>query len=528
MRKVFFLAMLLPIAVQTATAANGGDTLRTDRLNHKTLNFLSNIYSDSHNPAALSLNKVRTLADVTLNGHLERGGFRALDASTKHNDFSLDIAGLKQIGNFSLSGNIQYINSKDYRKKWNSTYMLSPLNPFTIGDTIKSDVTTEEFRLHAGAAYKFGDSFTAGLKLRYTTGSLSDQTDPRPKTNAMHFFVNPGAICKLTDTHSVGLSMDFDIYRSDLSYSVINNLIDNVYFLMKGMGDNRILNTSANTGYRRDYKGFRYGVNVQWEFSPGTVGNLLELGFNTKTENADDGGSSYKYKGGDYSEKSLTLYDRLTFGGDALRHNITLTAHYTPGDGKWYDQRRRVDTEHANRIYYEVMSKDKVHKATHAGGALGYRIDGLRGGLPDWSASATAAIDNADIKHYDLDVSHQKYTLMTASIAGTKYWSLRRLRLETTAGGFLRTTLGDPTFDSVSGMLESQYTAPEFEYATAKTAGFNARAAIAIPVRLYKTPTWLTVYAQTQCRFYTGDNKYSDCYDGRGQAVVDFGLNLTL
>lgn len=528
MRKVFFLAMLLPIAVQTTTAANGGDTTRTDRLNYKTLNFLSNIYSESHNPAALSLNKVRTLADVTLNGHLERGGFHAIDASSKHNDFSLDIAGLKQIGNFSLSGNIKYINSKDYRKKWNSSYMLTPENPFSIGDSVKSDVTTEEFQLHVGSAYKFSNSFVAGLKLKYTTGSLSDQIDPRPKTNAMHFFINPGAWYKLSDAHSVGLSMDFDIYRSDLSYTIVNNMSNYVYFLMKGMGDNKTFSTGDAPGYLRDYNGFKYGVNAQWNFNPGAVSNLLELGFNTNSENAKDGGSSYKYKGGDYSAKKFSLYDRLAFGSDALRHNFMLTAYYSPTEGQWYDQLRRVDTEHANRVYYEVMSKDKVHKANYTGGALEYRIDGLSDDRPDWSARAKVAIDNADIKHYDLAVSHQKYTMATANIEGTKFWSLRRLRLETTVGGFLRTTLGDPTFDTVRDMLETQYTAPTFEYSTTKSAGFNARAALNIPVRLYKTPTWITVYAQTLCRFYSGDNKYSNAYDGRGQAVMDFGLNLTL
>lgn len=528
MRKVFFFITLSAFTAVSAAAATGSDTARTERLNHKELNFLSNIYSESHNPAALSFNRVQTLADVTLNGHLERGTFSAVNTSRKHDDFSLDISGLKQIGKFSLSGNIKYTNSKDYGHKWNNAYMTTPENPFVLGDSISSCVNTEEFSLHMGSAYRFSDDFAAGLRLKYTTGSLSDQQDPRPKTNSMHFEINPGAWYKLSDSHNIGLSADIDIYRSNLTHAIINGLETRIYFLMKGMGDYHTFSSNDNYSYTRDYKGLRIGVNAQWNAKSGAFDNLLELGFNANSENAEDGGKSYTFKGGDYSSTRLSLYDRLTFGSDALRHNIMLNAYLTGDNGYWYDQQKKVDTEHANRVYYTILSKDKVHESTYAGASLEYRIDGLKNSLPDWSARAKAGISDTDLKQYEIDANNQKYTMGDILASGTKFWNIRSLRLETTLGAFYRFSLGTPTFATVRNKLYKEYTAPMFEYATAKCGGFNARAALNIPVRIYKTPTWLTVYAQSATRIYGGDNEYSTIYDGKSRTYMDFGLNLTL
>lgn len=528
MRKVLFLTILLTSAVLNGAVANGGDTARVARLNYKTLNFLGNIYDGTHNPVALSFNQVQTLADINFNTHFDRGAFHAADKTSRYNDFSLDISGLKQIGKVSLSGNIKYVNSKEYSKRWNSTYMLSADNPFTLGDSVSSNPTTEEFSLHAGAAYQFSDKFIGGLKLKYTTGSLSDQEDPRPKTNSMHFFITPGAWYKISETQSVGLSADIDIFRSNITHAIINGLENRIYFLQKGGGDYHYFGSGSVGGYTRDYKGLNLGINAQWNAQFSDFNNLLEVGFSTKTENAEDGGSSWTFKGGDFSSIALDLSDRLTFGTENLRHNIMLSAFYRANTGYWFDQKRMVDTEHANRVYYEVLSKDKAHDATYAGGALEYRIDGLQNSLPSWSAHIKGAIVNTDITQIETDIYHQKYTNASVLADGTKYWNIRKLRLETTLGAAYRFALGTPTFESVRDELLTTYVLPAFEYATASSAAVHARAALDIPVRMYKTPTWLTIYGEATGRFYTGDNEYSSRFDGKSQTVMDFGLRLTL
>lgn len=528
MRKVFFFVTLLAVSTHIEATASDSDNTRYDRLNYKELNFLNNIFSESNNPAKLTFNKVQTLADITLNTHFERGAFSTVNASEKHDDFSLDISGLKQIGKFSLSGNIKYLNSKDYSHKWTNAYMATPENPFVIGDSINSNVHTEEFSLHMGSSYRFSDRLVGALQLKYTTGSLSDQQDPRPKTNSMHFLVNPGAWYKLSGNHSVGLSADIDVYNSTIDYTMVNSLETYIYFLMKGIGDNHQFSTHEFYSYHRDYKGLRLGLNAQWNAKFAGIDNLLEAGFNANNENAKDGGSSYTFKGGDYSDIKLSFYDRASFGNNDLRHNIMLGASLKSGEGYWYDQQRKIDTEHNNRVYYDILSKDKIHTATYVAAQLEYRIDKLKGDMPDWSARVKATVNNADITNYETDSYNQKYTIAGILASGSKFWDIRKLRLETSLGAFYHTTLGDPTFGTVRNKLYTEYTAPMFEYATAKSAGFNVRAALNIPIRLYHTPTWLTVYAQSTSRFYSGNNFCSTLYDGKSKTYMDFGLNLTL
>lgn len=534
MRKTIFLVMLLALTTEMSTAATiEGDTTRRDRLNYKTLNFLSNPWSGTNNPVSLSFNQVQTLAQATLLAHYERGGYHPVDGGAMQNDYSLDISGLKRIGNFSLSGNIKYSNIKDYSRRWNSTLYLTPLNPFVFGDSIRSDMTTEQFDLHAAAAYRFSDRVQAGLRLRYLTGSLSDQTDPRPKNNAMHFIITPGFFYRLSDSHALGASLNFDIYRSSLTHVVINNYINNIYFLMRGMGDSQNFTTNDALNYPRDYKGFRFGGSLQWQWDlSDAIGNMLELSGATNSEKATDGGSAYTYKGGDYKATTLGLYDRLSIGGSGrLRHNVSLRGSYNGDEGYWYYQRRMTDHDHSNRVYYEVLSKNKMHKSTRLAASAVYRLDALdTEALPSWTVQGGVGLNYSDEKHFEESTSEQKYTLIDLAAEGTKYWRLRRLRLTTTAGGGYRFSVGDPTFASVRGKLLSQYTAPAFEYATANTASVNARAALDIPLRLYSTPTWLTVFAGGQWRIYSGEdsNKYSNAYEGDCRTLINIGASLTL
>lgn len=523
----------LTVAVCAASPAES-DSTRRDRLDHGTLNYLYNIWSGTENPVSLSFNKVRTFAEADLVSHFERGAYHSVSEGSKQNNYSLDISGLKQIGRFSLSGNIKYSNIKDFSRCWNSTLYLSPFDPFVIGDSVKSDITTEQFDLHAGAAYRFSDDIIAALKLRYLTGSLSDQTDPRPKTDAMHFIINPGFYWKMSDSHVLGATAGFNIYRSSITHSVINNYISNIYFLMRGMGDSQIFTTNDVLGYPRDYKGLRFRGNLEWEWkiSPAAA-NILELGGSTNSEKATDGGSAYTYKGGDYSATDLTFYDRFSLSpGDRYHHNISLRGSYTSDKGYWYYQKRMTDPDHSNRTYFEILGKNKVHKSTTFSPSLLYRIDVLRAAAePDWSAQAGLSILYRDETHYEETVSEQKYTLATVSAEGTKYFRLKALRLSATVGGAYRfSDLSDPTFASVRGKLLKEYTAPAFEYATANTTTVTARLKLDIPLRLYSTPSWLSVFAGGDCRIYGGRSnaKYSDIYNDKTRTYINIGTSLIL
>lgn len=530
MRKILFFLPLISYMSAWAASVPAEDSLfKQSRLNYKEINFLGNIYDGSHNPAALSFNKVQTLSEATLNARLERGGFQNVTSSSRLNHYSLDIFGLKQIGDFSLSGNIKYLNAKDYDHQWDNTYMLNPDNPFTLGDTIKSDMNTEEFSLHVGAAYRANDALVLGLRINFVSGSRSDQHDPRPKTNSMRFGVNPGAILRLSDSHSLGLSANVDLFNSKMTHTIVNTYLRYQYFLMKGMGDNTTFSTETNSSYPRDYNGLNLGGHLQWNAKWDGFNNMLELGGTYIQENAKDGGSSYTYKGGDFHQINLDATDRLSLGTHRLKHNIILTGVFSKTQGDWYDQMRKVDTQHGNIVYYEVLSKDKVHDATRLNAGVEYRIDALEApDVPLWTARVKGNMSYTEITQTESEVYKQKYTLANVLAEGLKYWQLSRLRLTTALGGSYTMPLGDPEFASVRGKLLENYTAPVFEYATAKAAQVHGRLALDIPVSLWNTPTWMTVYAQAACRFYNGDTKYSSLYDGKSHTTADFGIRIIL
>ncbi|MCH4182841.1 MAG: hypothetical protein LKF48_06755 [Prevotella sp.] len=531
MRKLIFCVLLFFGWTNLYAIGNNADSLYRTRLNYQEINFLHNLYYGSSNPVSLTFNTVQTLTSVNINTHRLTGKLRAVDAAERHNDFSADISGLKRAGHFFLSGGITYLNAKDDHHKWNSTLMLSPINPFIIGDSISSDVSLEQFSLFMGAAYSFNRRISVALRMKYKTGSSSDQTDPRPKTNSMHFIVNPGFWYRLSMHHNVGVSLNADVYHSDISFAVVNTLEDSNYFLMKGMGDYTVFSTSDNISYPRNYKGCKYGGDIQWEWSANELHNLLEIGSWGLKQNAEDGGSAYTYKGGDFQARQIHLYDRFTFCSNVrLKQNLILCGDYTNGYGYWYDQQREVDTQHGNLVYYKILNKSKIHDAAYINASVEYKIDkiGLQSNSLIWKGNIKAGFNKTDEKHYEARTSEQNYTLGFVSVGSTRYWNISDLRLSATLGAAFNTTLGHPDYDTVRGKLKEIYVDPQFEYFTSSKMGLDGRLALDIPLRLYHAPVWLTVYGQASGLFYLGNNKYTDRFDSTSRTTIDFGLSLTL
>ena len=205
-----------------------------------------------------------------------------------------------------------------------------------------------------------------------------------------------------------------------------------------------------------------------------------------------------------------------------------MNAQLQQGKGDWYDQQRSLDTEHNYRVIYVVLNKSKVHKTQSMSGSISYQLHQLQNGITQWSARVQAALSQSQQKHFEAAVFEQKYTMARLSAEGKKYWPLGRCRLQTGIGAFLRMGLGNPTYASVRDKLALQYVNPAFEYATATVYGGQARAAIDVPVCLYHTPTWVTVFVRGQYAAYGGDNEYTSLFDGESRTMMNFGITLTL
>ena len=526
-----FLILVLLSTIGYGLYAQESDKLRfIDRLNDKEINFLDNVFTGTANPAALSFNTVQTLTRATVNVHFKRGDFYPIDGSPRYNDFSADIFGLKRIGKLSLSGNVSYMNSKAFDHRWNNTALLTRRNPFVLGDSVASNVNQESFSMHAAASLKMSEKLFTALKLQFITTNLSDQTDPRPKTNAMRFEARPGVVWRMDDRNNLGIAGNFGLYKSDISHTVVSNLVNNVYFLMKGMGDNAQFTISDVLSYPRDYRGTSFTGSAQWNTKFGAFDNLIEASFSTNSEVAEDGGAAYTYKGGDYSSRQIAVYDRLSFKtSDVFWHQFMVRAAYISDKGYWYDQRRMVDTQHANRVYYEILNKSEVHNASYTQADLEYRVDKRRDeGVPIWTASVNGGIVSQQTTHYEADVYKQKFNTLHAGIDFTRRWNLKACYIVAALGAHYAVPLGTPVYNSVRDKLVDTYSRPEFEFSTASCAGFNTRLSVALPLRLYSTPSWFAIYVQTRHTFYTGSNRFSPLYKGTSRSIIDAGLSLTL
>lgn len=515
----------LPVMAQTEK-----DTLHTDsHFFYQELNRLENMYEGTENPVAFSYNRVQNIADAQVGAYLNNGGLHAIDEGRKGQTYAASINGLQRFGKLSVSGFFEYRNAKDYDVKWNSTLFVTPTNPFILGDHVESTANSEIFRMSAAVSYQFNRHLTGALSLRYKTGSRSDQTDPRPKTDAMHFVVNPGVEYRINPVHSLGAAFTADLFRSDMNHTVINSNNNHVYYVMKGMGDYMTRTSSDMASLPRDYKGNRFAGSLQWLITPasGKVRNRIEAVYSHNKEVAEDGGYAFTFKAGDYYRTDITVSDRLSLRhSDRFEQNFTVSVNYASDSGDWYDQKKIVDTQHGNLAYYQILNKSTIRESKYLTARFGYQADLLRDGMPAYTFNAGVQFDRADMTQYYTRAFKQNYNTLTVDLSATGNWKAGKVRLSGKAGGYYKALLGDATYDCPRPDMSENYAAPVFEYATASQAGFQAQAAAFLPLTIYKYHTWMGLTVRAASSFYMGDNKYSAVYDSVSRTFVDAAFTV--
>lgn len=535
-RSIFVLTTVLLSALVSFAEEPADSAIRYHRFFAHDINYYSNLLDGSENPTRLTRNSVNSLIQASISGLFNRGEFHAIDHSSKSNNLRVDISGLQQIGKVSLDAGFSYRYSRDEDRCWNNTLYVSRHNPFFVADSIPSDMTKEEFNMYATAAFPFSDKLTGGLQLKYLTGSFADQSDPRPKVNSMRFDIIPGVSYQLNEKLTLGANAKVELFHSKLTHLIIDGLIPYTYFIMKGMGDHQIFTNADNSSYPRDYKGLNLGGAIQMLFSGDAISNFLQLGYLNTDEKAIDGGSSYEYKGGDYSAHEFSLLDRLTFGNSRLtQQNLTLKGSILMDKGLWYDQKKHTDTEHGNIHYYEILNKSKVHKNRVMDASVEYRFDRFRNNpdeknisqniLTDWQLRGLVVFSSVEYTHYESDNYKQNYKLLHTLAEGKRYWKMGKGLLETSLTGFYTANLSDK-YNNVREKLAGVFVAPAFEYEAASLAGFQVHVAYHLPVRTYGTFTWMGLHAQMNESFYLGSNKYSPHYDGASRTLMDVGIDF--
>jgi len=506
--------------------------------NDEEVNQLTNIRYGALNPTRLSYNTKQTSGFTVLDYTLTRGKYHAIDKSGDQNDLNFFLGGLKHVGKFDLSGYLRYINTKADNKAWNSTLFLTEDNPFIFCDSVNSDMTTEAFQMEAAGSYAFAPRWKGAISIGLLTGSMSDQTDPRPKVNSSKFPVTAGAEWQMNNAISLGLAGNISLYRSNLSNTIINNLINYRYFLMKGMGDYYGFSSSGESGYPREYKGNSEKVALQLVYAPKdkTMSDFLEIAYRKGNENAEDGGSAYTFKGGDYSFSSISVTNRTMYKPSSnVMHNLILKAQMQNGEGKWYDQIKKTDTAHANRSYYEIEAKNTVYKSSCISADAEYRLDLLKDGDPDFYASGDLGLKQNTYKHFKQDPSDplqkQQYAIAHFNLSVGKNWTFSKYHLLTSLYGGYYFSIGDKTFASGNIATSSQditnaYVIPQFEYYSSKHINMGGMIDLNFPIQIRQNNLKLGIYAKVGSNIYSDNSEYSSLYKSKSLTTANFGVYL--
>lgn len=364
--------------------------------------FLGNLLQGSANPTSISHTPYGQLTDFKVSAMGEQGGFRALEQPENSRRYDARVFGIKHTEKVSFEGSFDYHNHAYNDQLWNGTTLISERNPFIIGDSLRydsltSDAGLESFRLNGGVAYQLSDKLILALRAEYESASKADQADPRIITSGSRTTVNPGMEYSLSDKLSLGLALNAELYHETVKSTVRDNMITehNTIFIMRELGK---FETKDAIGYHRYYSGTDYGATLQTIYKGANLSNLLELSYSMKREDAVDGGTSYKYLGGDFKETVFGLRDRAMFTTGSLLHNITLSAAMQKGSGTWHTQKQRYDAN--QNVIWDVLASEVVHKRTDLTAGLDYRLDVLHGGYSRLTLDLYGKYKSTDIKEY--------------------------------------------------------------------------------------------------------------------------------
>lgn len=488
---------------------------------YKELERSGNLFSESHNPTSLWFSPLSNMIDFQADYKLERGDFHDLDESSKTGHFGVGIAGRQRFNKVVCAGSIRYDDGKEFARRWNSTLQIADDNPFILGDSIPSDFNTQRFVLSGNVAYHPFDRLTLALKLDYDTGSSANQTDPRPKTDGMHFVITPGIQYGLGAGFSLGLSGSFNLMSESITHTVLDPRESYVYFRFNGLGDYSTISTGTSQSYPRDYNGTEYtgALQLAWDSGRG-IANLLEVCYASNSEEARDGGATFTFLGGDYSRTGFSVSDRIRFGNERRVHNLIIGWQHKTVEGIWYEQTAYYDPEKNNQLAFKIQTSGLKNRETASTLQGEYRFDLLREGAPSFSLDAGARLEQSETIHYEGDGNSRKYTRVTGGVTASKFFFFGRNQLTAALG-----VAGGSAFNAsqtVQERLREVYTDPQFEYMTGTWMGGN----VEIRYRRLFGNLWGGLFARAALKYYLGANTFTDRYDATDRRCFTFGAEI--
>ncbi len=472
--------------------------------------FIHNITYGSINPANIVNIPYSGLNDIVVSYSGQNGKYRAFDDGVKTRLFDANVFGIRKFEKLSFKGNINYSNHYSEDMRWNATVLTSELNPFLLADTLRydtltNDARTESFVIDGSVAYDLSNRLTVGVSAKYTVAHKADQSDPRMKANAARTAIMPGINWNVNGTITLGLAGIVEIYHENDKSSVEDNMIGehNKVYIYKGLGG---YEGKDGLGYNRRYDGLKFGGSLNFNFSTnGSFKNFTEFKFVSNSENATDGGDSYSYKGGDFSQTTMALNSRFVLARPKIQHNLIIEASMDNCKGEWSVQKQERDEW--KMIRYNVTSTETIHKENDMTAALTYNATFLKSGTPHLSVSATAAYKQVSVKQFP-DENHAKYTKLNAGLVINKKWTANKMRFLTEVSGGMNHALKplDISVLTNEAPLERFYKGyylPKYTYLSAEDYYASIQLGASYPLALFSSNGWLNLTVDASIRKYS-------------------------
>ncbi len=430
-------------------------------------NEIRNVQSGSSSPLSLYYNPTASWNAASLSGTYESGDFHRPDRPSGKRELDLSVEELGTHGNFRTSGSLRYRNTVDLDRNWNSLIGNDPDNPYVICDTLADNSTTERFDINGALTWRFAESWIAAGRIGLTTATLTDTKDPRPKNDISRIPLTLGVEHRFNEGWSLGLYCGAELFFSKFNNDLEYGQKAYRYYKMKGMGDFFAFSSSESSSAPREYNGTTFSAGLNLTGHKDRLESFTEAGLDHGYENARDGGSAYEWKAGDYRFTRIHFLERLDLKG-YLRQRICVHAAIKLTEGYWYDQKQKIDTEHGNLAYYEVMSRYQNNK----GSRFDAGIDYAAGKDHSWNAAAHVSFRHESQTHYaDGDPCTQSWSQLGIKVDGWKTLAIGPNTLDLTAGLGYILPLGEAIFATgntaaAKDDITDVYVSPVFNYET--------------------------------------------------------------
>jgi len=430
-------------------------------------NGIKNVRSESSSPLSLRYNPTESWNAATASWLYSKGDFHRADRPAGKSELDLSVEELGKLGAFRTSGSLRYRNTRDIDRNWNSLIGNDPDNPYVICDTLADNSTTERFDINGVLSWEFSDNWTAAGKIGLTTATLTDNKDPRPKNDISRIPLVLGLERRLSGGWSAGIFGGAELFFSKFSNYLEYGQKTYRYYKMKGMGDFFAFSSSESSSAPREYSGLSYSAGANAAMVRDNVELFTEVAYTGGYENARDGGSAYEWKAGDYNYNRISLQGRVDLRGE-LRQSVSLNAGIKLTEGFWYDQKVRIDTEHGNLAYYEIMSRYKNNNSMRLIAKALYRI----GRDMSWNAGLGLDFHSENNTHYaDGSPCRQSWSQIGINADGWKTLSIGRNILDISAGAGYILPIGKAVYATGSTAaakddITKRFVDPTFAYET--------------------------------------------------------------